>query len=232
MKQIKILSLGDNSSRTSHNYLPKIAKCDDVELVAGTVFLNSAVIDTHIEAIKSNSEDYCFIYNNEGSVRFNTVENCSFVSAAEWFGWDYIIIQLNINREVSAESNASSASELAELIKKICPSACVMLSLPYTEVSEAAEVAEKTKSLVTLPVAAACEAAMNAGVCLVDEDGTLRGREYDFVTAGVWYEALSGNALTSNGYRLPFVAGELTAIMKNVVHNTVNGTEKRCFYAG
>ena len=223
--------MGENSARTSHNYLPKIAKCDDVELVAGTVFLNSAVIDTHIEAIKSNCEDYCFIYNNEGSVRFNTVEKCSFISAAEWCRWDYIIIQLNVNREATADANASSASELAELIKNICPSACVVLSLPYREASEGADVAERITSLVTLPVAAACEAAMNAGVSLTDEDGSLRGREYDFITAGVWYEALSGNALTSNGYRLPFVAGELTAIMKNVIHNTVDGIEKRCFNA-
>ena len=204
---------------TAHNYLPKIAKCDDVEIVSGVAFCQDAGIEAHIDAIKNASEAYCFIYNNEGSVRFNTVEDCSFISAAEWFRWDYIIIHLNIN----ASDDKCRASELAMIIKNICPSACVVLSAPY---GVAADIADE---LAVLPVSEACEAAEAAGVVIVDADGSFRGREYGFITAGVWYEALSGNALTANSYRLPFVAGELTVLMKNAVHNTVDGIKNRCF---
>lgn len=47
----------------------------------------------------------------------------------------------------------------------------------------------------------------------------------DFVCGAVWYEVLTGNNISENSYRLPFVNSENVEKLKLVVHEVA---EKYC----
>lgn len=230
LKQIKILSLGDESVRTTHNYLPKIARCDSCDIVAGTAFKAGATLKTHIESLSADLKDYCFICNKEGSVRFDTTENTSLSQALDWLSWDFVIIHQSFSSAGDADSYIPYASELEKMIKEICPCAKVVLNVPYVNGAfEACLNAIKNSDIrIILPVYEAWKAIENNGICLSDENVTLSSRENDFLTACVCYEVLTGNDVSRSNYRLPFVESDVTAGIKKAVHSVVNSV--RCFY--
>lgn len=224
MKQIKILSLGDEFACTAQGYLPKIAKCDSVGIVAGAVFAKGMSLRDHVNALKNDVDCYTFIYNNEGSVRFNTFENFSAVKALDWLNWDYVVVQQCISLAADKESYITYLAELCEILKERCPNAAVVLNEPYAkDAREACIAAIKNSNVkIVFPVGEAWHNAEKAGITNLTADGHHTGRTGEFLSAAVWYEVITGNDMTKNSYRLPFVESEITARIKSAVHEVAH----------
>ncbi len=207
MKQIKILSLGDDSLRVALSYLPKIAKSDSVGVVSGILYAEDATSDSFLQKIRNDSREFTFVYNKEGSVRFNTVEDFSAAKAFDWFDWNFVVI---------SDSDAECVDEICAFVRERSPKTKIIINRT---------VAEDDENVLSL-----CNADMDFSVTKISTDAKNEiskqgfvtdmnsGRIKDFLSACILYENLTGNNVADNKYRLPFVESEITEIIKTVVH--------------
>lgn len=208
MKQIRILSIGDDSLRVAMSYLPKIAKCDSVSIVSGILYNEELTAESMLQKIRSDSEDFTFVYNNEGSVRFNTIENFSVSKAFDWFDWDYVVIPQQNNC-----SDYACIQDLCCCIRDISPKTSIVINID--DVKNNTSGADSVLTFFVSDVSADAEKEIAESGYIAD---VYSGRVKDFLSACVLYEMLTGNNVAKNKYRLPFVESEITEIIKNVVH--------------
>ena len=224
MKLIRILSLGNNSSQLAQSYLPKLAKSDSAVIVAGALYTADVNLSDIVKSAEENSEVFTFVCNSEDSVRFDVSENFSVSRALDWLDWDYVVIQQS--DELSSDENTyfPYLTKLCEIIKANCRKATVIIAEPLlAESKSACEYAVKNSDAVMcLPVGEVFASAEKAGLCKRGDADSQFGRISEFISACVWYEMITGNNVSLNKYRLPFVESRITAEIKNLVHNSLS----------
>lgn len=241
---LKILSLGDEYASSAGRYLAKIAKCDDVDIVSGNLILADSSLADHVAAIESDNGIYRFEFNDEGSIRTNVYDDFIFSKALDWFDWDYITVQQGTPLAGVADSYFPHISTVAGSIRQHCPGADIVINEPWafeTDCTSAhfasynnntvlmaqkiresvIEAAQRAGIKIVLPVGEVWSDARKADFCrLTSDDGCHASRCGEFLASAVWYEILTGNDVSKNKYRLPFVSAEITARLKEVAHDT------------
>ncbi len=224
MKHVKILSLGNNSSKLAQGYLPKLAKSDSAVIVAGSLSAADVSLCDIVNAAEENSEIFTFVCNSEESVRFDVSENFALIKALDWLDWDYVVIQQS--DELSSDENTyfPYLIKLCEIIKANCRKATVIIAEPLLTASKSAcEYAVKNSdAIMFLPVGEVFVSAEKIGLCKRDDVDSQFGRISEFISACVWYEMITGNDVSLNKYRLPFVESRITAEIKNLVHSSLS----------
>ena len=240
--QINILSIGDEFSAVPQRYLGKIAKSGGDEIVTGNLILPGASLKRHCEVITDDVPAYQFDYTSPGSVRFNTLEDCAPSKALGWTDWDYITVQQSASLAGMEETFFPYISEIASLLRKLCPRASLVLHETWAFDENCAEplfeeyhrstaemadkirqsyiaAAKQSEIHIVFPVGeawnAARQTALRDGLTL---DGLHSSRMGDFLSGAVWYEILTGNDVTKNSYRLPFIPAENVASLKKTAH--------------
>lgn len=244
--QIKVLSLGDAYSAGAQRYLAKIAKCDGVEITLGNLMMPDATLEKHCAAVRDDLPAYRFDYTPEGSVRLNTIESCLPSRAFAWLDWDYITMQQSAELAGDAASFLPYAGELAFLMKQRCPDALPVLNETWAFEPDCREEAfaryHRDPDIMANMIHNAClNAAENADIHIVfplveafraaksnlpdtplTVDGCHGNRLGDFLAGAVWYEILTGNDMSKNAYRLPFVPTEQVDLLKKTAHEVAS----------
>lgn len=244
--QIKVLSLGDEYSASAQRYLAKIAKCDEVEIVLGNLMMPDATLEKHCAAVRDDLPAYRFVYTPEGSVRLNTIEACAPSKAFEWIDWDYITLQQGVSLSGDASSFCPYAGELVFLLRQHCPDALPVLNETWAFEQDCREeafafyhsdsdimanmihnaclnAAEKADIHIMFPLVEAFRTAKrNLNDASLTSDGCHGNRLGDFLAGAVWYEILTGNDMSKNAYRLPFVPTEQVEILKRTAHEVAS----------
>lgn len=239
---LKILSLGDECSVSAQRYLAKMAKCDDISVIAGNLTLDNNSLEAHFSAIRDNNADFRFEYNDEGSVRTTVFENFCFSKAMDWFDWDYVSVQQSILLSGDADSYFPFICSITDTVRQLNPRTGIIINEPWAfesdciisefqkynnntrtmaqKIREATiEAASRANIRIVLPVGEAWSEVRNADFCrLTGDDGCHASRCGEFLAGAVWYEILTGNDISKNKYRLPFVSAEITADLKKIAH--------------
>lgn len=240
--QLKILSLGDECSVSAQRYLAKMAKCDDVSVIAGNLTLADNSLETHFSAIRDEDTVFRFEYNDKGSVRTTVFENFSFSKAMDWFDWDYISLQQSIILSGETNTYFPFICNITDTVKKINPQVKIIINEPWAfetdcilsdfrkynnntytmtqNIREATiEASARAGIKIVFPVGEAWSHVRKNGICrLTGDDGCHASRCGEFLAGAVWYEILTGNDVSRNKYRLPFVSTEITAELKKIAH--------------
>lgn len=240
--QLKILSLGDHCSVSAQSYLAKLAKSDDISIIAGNITLENNSLESHCAAISNDTPSYRFEFNENGSVRTTVFENFRFGKAIDWFDWDYITIQQTQSLACDRESYFPYIRTVTDSVKQLCPRAGIIIIEPWAyepycmnedfqkynndtammtrQMRETIiDVASETGIKIVLPLGEAWNIARNRNFCsLTADDGFHSSRCGEFLSGAVCYEILTGNNIAKNKYRLPFVNTDITAKLKNTAH--------------
>lgn len=244
--QIKILSLGDRYSAGAQRYIAKIAKYNNEEIIAGNLMLPDATLEKHQRALSLDLPEYRFEFNEEGSVRLNVIENCKPSKALNWQDWDYITVQQGAELAGLPDSYFPYLSDILKILKEVCPGSQPILHETWAfsarcrkpEFLAYGGSAEKMAEAVCAAVKAAAQKTGISIVLPVGEawrymrrtypdfelttDGCHGNRQGDFLSSAVWYEMITGNDISKNHYRLPFVEGSAVESLKNAAHRAAN----------
>lgn len=193
--------------RVAMSYLPKIAKSDSVGVVSGILYAKGHTSAELSSALRDNAADFTFVYNNEGSVRFDTTEDFPAGKAFDWYDWDFVVIN-------AASESSEYIEELCSFVKQYSPETKIAINgISQNELSY--HLADIVFSVDDISAGFRKEMAeQNSGADINS------GRISDFLCACVIYEMLTNNNIAKNKYRLPFVESEITEIIKNVVHKS------------
>lgn len=240
--QIRILSIGDMCAVASHRCLAKIAKCDGVEITAGIMSIPDADLSVHAKALTEDAAVYTFDYCADGSVRLNTEENCTFSYILSLYDWDYITVNQCISMSGLNDTYFPYINEIFGLLSEKCPHASVIIVEPWafsqgcnaddfkiynndTEYmanqirSSCIAAIENTSVNIVFPVGEVWQKVRAAYPELeLTIDGVRSNRMGDFISGALWYEILTGNNISRNSYRLPFVNSEKVDRLRSVVH--------------
>ncbi len=240
--QLKILSLGDHCSASALSYLAKLAKSDDISIIAGNITLDNNSLESHSSAISNDTPSYRFEFNENGSVRTTVFENFSFSRATDWFDWDYVSVQQTQSLAGDTESYYPYINTITDAIKQYCPRAGIIINEPWAYETDCTnedfqkynndtdlmtrkiretiiDVASRTGIKIVLPLGEAWSNARSRDFCrLTGDDGYHASRCGEFLSGAVCYEILTGNNIAKNKYRLPFVNTDITAELKNTAH--------------
>ncbi len=197
--------MGDDSLRVALSYLPKIAKIDSVGVVSGILYPENVTAHSFLQKIKNDSREFTFVYNKEGSVRFNTVEDFSTAKAFDWFDWNFVIIP-----------DYECADEICAFVRDRSPKTKIIINKTVNEDNK--NVSECCNADAVFSVTEILNDVKNE----ISKQGFVADmnscRIKDFLSACILYETITGNNVAVNKYRLPFVESEITEVIKTVVH--------------
>lgn len=240
--QLKILSLGDHCSVSAQSYLAKLAKSDDISIIAGNITLENNSLESHCAAISNDTPSYRFEFNENGSVRTTVFENFCFSKAIDWFDWDYICIQQTQALAGNTESYFPYINTIIDAIKQSVPDAGIIILEPWAYEDDCINeefqkydnnavimtqkiresiisAATNTEIKIVFPLGEAWSNARTRNFCrLTGDDGYHASRCGEFLSGAVCYEILTGNNIAKNKYRLPFIHADITAELKNTAH--------------
>ncbi|MCD7775461.1 MAG: DUF4886 domain-containing protein [Clostridiales bacterium] len=239
---ISIISIGDEHSVSPCRYLTKIAKCDGVEITAGSLLLANGTIKRHYESLINDVSFYRFDYYKKGSSRCDSELNYSLAKALTWEDWNYITIQQAGDETADAGSFSPYLKEFKVMLKEMCPDSILALNETWDfrsdgqnqktidEMSRNAYVtaAKEAEIDIVLPVGDAFRIARDTSInSYLSEEGCYGSRMEEFLAGAVWYELLTGNDITKNKYRLPFVEGEYVQVLKEIAHSVAQDCNLR-----
>ncbi len=234
---ISILSFGDEYTVNPCRYLTKIAKCDGIEITAGSLIIPDGTLKKHRDALHENDPCYRFEYYKKGSVRVDIEDNYLPMRALMWEEWDYITLQQGGDDTEKSDSFFPYLNELESMIKEACPSSSLVLNETWQfriadksgrsqklvdEMSRNSYVnaAKESGINIVFPVGEAFRESrgMKIGGFLASE-GCYGSRMGEFLAGAIWYEMLTGNDITKNKYRLPFIESEHVEELKVLAHS-------------
>lgn len=236
---MNILSISDGSDRSTHAYLPYMAKAAGKEMMLCSLRTDGCSLEQHWDNWRREKPCYEYDICLPGETEMRTADEVALHEAVEDEEWD--VITLRQSRELSGveESYLPYLAELAEYCRMMQPKAKIMLIQPWTYdegcgdrafarlygadqgemyralTESCAKAAIESDIDIIVPIGKAFQIARQtpAGSRLTC-DG-YDGNELGCYLAGAClYEAAFGESIAENGFTLPSPFNESVPLLK------------------
>ncbi len=226
---MNILSISDISDRSTHAYLPFMAKAAGKDMLLCGLHLDGCSLEQHWDNWRKELPCYEYDVCLPGETETRTVDDVALHEAVEDEEWDVITFRQTYSLCCEKESYTPYLAELAEYCRMMQPKAKILLIQPwicdasalaggemYTVLTEAcAEAAIEADIDTIVPVGKAWEIARQTPLGDRLTYGGRNASELGCYLAGAClYENAFGESIADNPFTLPVPFDEAVPLMK------------------